>query len=134
MFRASTCPSSGAQQLQQQPLVYCWNVVVAVLLVVVGPAGPTTTNSTSSQEIPHILWNPKVHYSIHNCPHLSLSLASSIHAPTFHFLKIQLNIILHLHPGLPSDLFLSGFSTKTLDTPLPSPCVLHAPPISFFSI
>jgi hypothetical protein len=25
---------------------YCWNVVKAVLLVVVGPAGPTTTNST----------------------------------------------------------------------------------------
>jgi hypothetical protein len=40
MFRASSCPSSGAHQLQQQPLVYRWNVVVAVLLFVVGPAGP----------------------------------------------------------------------------------------------
>jgi hypothetical protein len=39
MFRASLCPSSGAYQLQQQPLVYRRNVVVAVLLVVVGPAG-----------------------------------------------------------------------------------------------
>jgi len=37
MFRASSCPSSGAYQLQQQPLVYRWNVVIAVLLVVVGP-------------------------------------------------------------------------------------------------
>jgi hypothetical protein len=37
MFRASSCPSSGAYQLQQQPLVYRWNVVVTVLLVVVGP-------------------------------------------------------------------------------------------------
>ena len=36
MFRASLCPLSGAYQLQQQPLVYCRNVVVAVLLVVVG--------------------------------------------------------------------------------------------------
>ena len=36
MFRASPCPSSGAYQLQQQqPLVYRWNVVVSVLLVVV---------------------------------------------------------------------------------------------------
>jgi len=26
---------------------YCWSVVIAVLLVVVGPAGPTTTNSTA---------------------------------------------------------------------------------------
>jgi hypothetical protein len=38
MFRASLCPSSGAYQLQQQPLVYRRNVVVAVLLAVVGPA------------------------------------------------------------------------------------------------
>jgi len=37
MFRASSCPSSGAYQLQQQPLVYRRNVVVLVLLVVVGP-------------------------------------------------------------------------------------------------
>jgi len=35
MFRTSSCPSSGAYQLQQQPLVYRRNVVVAVLLVVV---------------------------------------------------------------------------------------------------
>jgi hypothetical protein len=39
MFRASLCPSSGAYQLQQQPLAYRRNVVVAVLLVVVRPAG-----------------------------------------------------------------------------------------------
>jgi hypothetical protein len=37
MFRASLCPSSGAYKLHQQPLVYRRNVVVAVLLVVVGP-------------------------------------------------------------------------------------------------
>jgi hypothetical protein len=39
MFRASLCPSSGAYQLQQQPLVYRRNVVVAVLLAVVSPVG-----------------------------------------------------------------------------------------------
>jgi hypothetical protein len=38
VFRASLCPPSGAYQLQQQPLIYRWSVVVAVLLVVVGPA------------------------------------------------------------------------------------------------
>jgi hypothetical protein len=38
MFWASLRPSSRAYQLQQQPLVYRWNVVVAVLLVVVGPS------------------------------------------------------------------------------------------------
>ena len=44
MFRASLCPSSGAYQLQQQPLVYRRNVVVAVLLVVVGPTDVPTVN------------------------------------------------------------------------------------------
>jgi hypothetical protein len=38
MFRAFLCPSSGDYQLQQQPLVYRRNVVVAMLLVMVGPA------------------------------------------------------------------------------------------------
>jgi hypothetical protein len=38
MFRASLCSSSGAHQLPQQPLIYRRKVVVAVLLVVVGPA------------------------------------------------------------------------------------------------
>jgi hypothetical protein len=38
MFWGSSRPSSGAQQLQEQPLVYRWSVVVAMLLVVVGPA------------------------------------------------------------------------------------------------
>ena len=54
MFRASSCPSSGAYQLQQPPLVYRWNVVVAVLLVVVGPdrPRPTTLLSPSSDGKP----------------------------------------------------------------------------------
>jgi hypothetical protein len=45
MFRASLCPSSGAYQLQQQPQVYRWSVVAAVLLAVVVP---TTANSTAT--------------------------------------------------------------------------------------
>jgi hypothetical protein len=37
MFWASSCPSSGAYQPQQQLLVYRRNTVVAVLMVVVSP-------------------------------------------------------------------------------------------------
>ena len=48
MFRASLCPSSGAYQLQQQTLVYRRNMVVAMLLAVVGPTGPTTANSIAT--------------------------------------------------------------------------------------
>jgi branched-subunit amino acid transport protein len=47
MFRASLCPSSGAYQLQQQPLVYLRNVVVAVLLAVFGP-DLITANGTAT--------------------------------------------------------------------------------------
>jgi hypothetical protein len=43
MFRAASCPSSGAHQLQQQPLVYRRNVVVAVLLAVVDADRPRPT-------------------------------------------------------------------------------------------
>ena len=41
-----------------------------------------------------------------------------VHTPTSYFLKIHLNIILHLRLGLPSGLSPSGFPTKTLYTPL----------------
>jgi len=44
-----------------------------------------------------------------------------VHNPTSHFLKIHLNIILHLHLCPLSGLFPSGFPTKTLYTPLFSP-------------
>ena len=80
------------------------------------------TGFAANQEIPRILWNPKVHYCTHKRPP-PVPILSQLHpvpTTTSHFLKTLLILSSHLRLGLPNGLFPSGFPTKTLCTPLPS--------------
>ena len=89
-----------------------------------------------SQEIPRILWNPEVHYRIYkNPPPVPfLSQLELVHVPHPTFWRPISILSSHLRLGLSSGLFPSGSPTKTMYTPFLSPILLHAPPISFFSI
>jgi hypothetical protein len=84
----------------------------------------------TSQEIPRMLWNPKVHCRIHKCPQPDSILNNPIQSIPPHLTSWRYILILssHLHLGLPSGLFPSCFPTKTLyTTPPPHPSYMPRP-------
>jgi len=72
---------------------------------------PWQINSHSgSEKIPHLLTNPKVHYSVHKSPALDRIMSQMIlvHILISHSFKIDFNMT-HLYQNPSNGLFPSGY-------------------------
>ena len=85
---------------------------------------------SASQEMPRILWNPKIHYRIHKCspPVPIQSQLDPVHTPTSFFLRSILILVSHLRLGLPSGLFLHVSPPKPCTSLSSPPYAVHSRP------
>jgi hypothetical protein len=79
-----------------------------------------------TQELPNILWNPKIYYRVHKSPSLVpiLNQIDPVHT-TPSYLRPILTLSTHVRLGLSSGLFISCFPTNIIHVFLFSPLVLH---------
>jgi len=94
-------------------VIYLWPYLLIYLLTDSTEQSPywEANRFSVSQEIPRILWNPKVHYRVHKCPPTVsiLSQINPVHAHHPTFWRSILIISSHLHLSLPSGLFPACF-------------------------
>ena len=125
MLDTANCSGKCTHNVSECEITYLLTPCSRVLL-------EKLTGFAASQEIPHILWNPKVHYRIHKRPP-PVPILSQLHPVST--LKIHLNIILPSTPGSPKWPLSLGFSPLEPCALLsPPPYVPPALPTSFFSI
>jgi hypothetical protein len=87
-----------------------------------------THKELTRQELTHRLWNPKVHYRVHNSPSLvpALSHMNPVNILTPYSFQIILILSSHLRVYLSSRLFPSGLSCEMFNeclTPPPPPTI-----------
>jgi hypothetical protein len=121
-------PTNNSGHLQ---IFYCIYFCVTHFLTYSMVQSPSweATRFSASREFPRILWSPKVHYRIHNSqpPAPILRSIQSVPHPT------SWRSILILSGSFKWSVTLRFPHRKPIYTS-PLPYVLHAPPISFFSI
>jgi len=119
------------------PMCWIWLYNVTYLLTYfTGQCLLWEVNSTStSNEIPRILWNTKFHYRIHKCPSTvpMLRQLDPVHSPTSHFLKIHLNIIFSSMPCSPKWFPSFRFSHQNPAHAFPLPHTRYMPRLSHSS-
>ena len=90
---------------------------------------------SASQEIPRILWNPKVHYRSQKCPPPVpiQSQIDPVYTPISDFLKIHFNIILPSMSGSPKWFLSFRFPHRNsvYVSLLPHMRYIHCPSLSF---
>ena len=94
------------------------------LLTPLAQSHSTEANSSSAgQEIPRILWNPKVHDRVHNSPrHVpAVRQTTPVHSFATDFCKIHLSIILPFRPRSSKRSLSFRLPNQTLYAPLLSP-------------
>ena len=121
-------PGRGGRPLQRihglailKPTVY-WHSCLLTYPMVKSPSWEANWFA-ASQEIPHILWNPKVHYRTHKRPPpVSIpGQPNPVHIPTSHLLEIHPNIINPSTPRSPQWSLSLRFPHQEPTHPLSSP-------------
>jgi hypothetical protein len=100
---------------------------------------PWDADSRSSSQIPHILWNPKVHYHVHKTPSVVpvLSHMNPVHILICYFYKVHCSILPSISGSSGSPKWYLPFrlsGENSIHISLSLPCSAHHILLDIFTI